>query len=388
MSVGRQAMIWAGVAIFFGLTLHLLSGIMLPFVAGMAMAYFLDPVADRLEDMGLSRMAATTLITVLVILLFVLALVLLLPVLQQQFVNFFERLPGYLQQLQALVDRVMDGRLAQFIAGMDTDLRSAFGDVAKTAVGWFAGIFQRAISGGLAFVGFLSLVFVTPVVAFYLLLDWDRMMEHVDIWLPRDHAATIRRLAAEMNDMLSGFVRGQVSVCLILGTFYAASLSIIGLEFGLVVGVIAGLVTFIPYLGAATGLVLSIGLALVQFWPDPVMIGAVAAVFWVGQVIEGNILTPWLVGSRVKLHPVWIIFALFAFGTFFGFVGVLLALPIAAMIGVLARFGVGEYLKSDLYKGHGLASGAAPAAAKARVADIATDTTITNNDDPSSKESS
>jgi predicted PurR-regulated permease PerM len=351
MSVGRQALIWAAVAIAFGLMLHFLSGIMLPFVAGMAIAYFLDPVADRLEAIGFGRMAATTIISIVGLLLFILGLLLLLPVLQDQFVNFANRIPGYIEQLQALIDRVMDGRLAQFISTLDTDLESAVGDIAKTAVSWVGGVFERAISGGLAFVGFLSLVFVTPVVAFYLLLDWDRMMAQVDSWLPRDHADTIRGLASEMNDMLSGFVRGQVTVCLVLGTFYATALSLVGLEFGLVVGVIAGLVSFIPYLGAATGLVLSIGLALIQFWPDPVMIGAVAAVFWVGQAIEGNILTPWLVGSRVKLHPVWVIFALFAFGTFFGFVGVLLALPLAAMIGVLARFGVSEYLKSDLYRG-------------------------------------
>lgn len=152
--------------------------------------------------------------------------------------------------------------------------------------------------------------------------------------------------------MLSGFVRGQVTVCFVLGTFYATALTVIGLDFGLVVGLIAGLVSFIPFVGALVGLVLSVGLALIQFWPDPLMIGAVAAVFFVGQAIEGNILTPWLVGSRVKLHPVWVIFALFAFGTLFGFVGVLLALPLAALIGVLMRFGIGEYLKSDLYKGN------------------------------------
>ncbi|WP_425062561.1 AI-2E family transporter [Pyruvatibacter mobilis] len=353
MSVGRQAAIWAAVALAFGLTLHFLSGIMLPFVAGMAIAYFLDPVADRLEAAGFSRMAATTVISIIAVLLLILGIVLLLPVLQDQFIAFANRVPGYLEQLQALVDRVMDGRLAQFISTLDTDFEAAFGDLAKTAVGWVGGVFERAISGSLAFVGFLSLVFVTPVVAFYLLLDWDRMVAQVDSWLPRDHADTIRGLAREMNEMLSGFVRGQVTVCLVLGTFYATGLSLVGLEFGLVVGVIAGIVSFIPYLGAATGLVLSVGLALVQFWPDPVMIGAVALVFWIGQAIEGNILTPWLVGSRVKLHPVWVIFALFAFGTMFGFVGVLLALPLAAVIGVLARFGVSEYLKSDLYRGSG-----------------------------------
>lgn len=352
MTIGRQALIWAVVAIAFGLVLHLLSSIMLPFVAGMAIAYFLDPAADRLEDMGLSRMAATSVISVVGLLIFILVLVLVLPVLQDQIIKFIERAPGYADQLRQLFNRIMDGRIAEFIAGFDTDARAAFTDIAKSAVGWAGQVFQRAISGGLAFVSFMSLVFVTPVVAFYLLLDWDRMVDQMDSWLPRDHAATIRRLIGEMDGMLSGFVRGQVTVCFVLGTFYATALSIIGLDFGLVVGLIAGLVSFIPFVGALVGMLLSVGLALIQFWPDPLMIGAVAAVFFVGQAIEGNILTPWLVGSRVKLHPVWVIFALFAFGTLFGFVGVLLALPLAALIGVLTRFGIGEYLKSDLYKGN------------------------------------
>lgn len=352
MTLGRQALIWAIVAIVFVVLLQVLSSIMLPFVAGMAIAYFLDPIADRLEDMGLSRMAATSVISIVGLLVFMLALLLLLPVLQDQIVKFIERAPGYIEQIRQIFDRVMNGRLAQFIAGFDTDARTALTDIAKSAVGWAAEVFQRAISGGLAFVSFMSLVFVTPVVAFYLLLDWDRMLERMDSWLPRDHADTIRRLVGEMDSMLSGFVRGQVTVCMVLGTFYATALSLIGLDFGLFVGLVAGLVSFIPFVGAIVGLVLSIGLALVQFWPDPLMIGAVAAVFFIGQAIEGNVLTPWLVGSRVQLHPVWVIFALFAFGTLFGFVGVLLALPLAAMIGVLTRFGLGEYLKSDLYKGN------------------------------------
>ena len=352
MTISRQALIWAVVAVIFGLLLHVFSSIMLPFVAGMAIAYFLDPIADRLEDLGLSRMAATSVISVVGVLLFILILVILLPVLQDQVIKFIERAPGYVEQIRGLFDRVMDGQLAQFISGFDTDTKSALTDVARSAVGWAGQVIQGALTSGLAFVSFMSLLFVTPVVAFYLLLDWDRMLEQMDSWLPREHAGTIRRLVGEMDGMLSGFVRGQVTVCIVLGTFYATALSIVGLDFGLVVGLTAGLISFIPYVGALVGLILSIGLALVQFWPDPLMIGAVAAVFFVGQALEGNVLTPWLVGSRVKLHPVWVIFALFAFGTLFGFVGVLLALPLAAMIGVLTRFGLGEYLKSNLYKGN------------------------------------
>ncbi len=358
MTLGRQALIWFVVALIFGVILFTLSGIMLPFVAGMAVAYFLDPIADRLESWGMSRFAATSVITIVGLLVFLLALVLLLPVLQEQILRFIERAPGYAEQIRLLFAQFLEGRIGQFISGVDADSRAALTDIAKAAAGWAGRVIQGALSGGLAFISFLSLVFVTPIVAFYMLLDWDRMMTRVDGWLPRDHAPTVRKLAAEIDDMLSGFVRGQVTVCLVLGTFYATALSLLGLEFGLVVGLVAGLISFIPFVGATVGLVVSVTLALIQFWPDPIMIGAVAAVFLAGQALEGNVLTPWLVGSRVRLHPVWVIFALFAFGAIFGFVGVLLALPLAAMIGVLARFGIGEYMKSNLYRGTSSQKGA------------------------------
>jgi predicted PurR-regulated permease PerM len=190
-------------------------------------------------------------------------------------------------------------------------------------------------------------------VAFYLLLDWDNMVARIDAWVPRDHKDVVRSLARDIDRVLAGFVRGQVSVCLILGTFYAVSLMIAGLQFGLIVGAIAGLVTFIPYVGALIGGMLAIGLALFQFWGDWMQIGLIAAIFAVGQFMEGNVITPRLVGKSVGLHPVWLLFALSAFGTLFGFAGMLVAVPVAAAIGVLARFGIAQYQRSVLYQGLG-----------------------------------
>lgn len=351
MSLQRQAAIWLGIALFFGLSLYVLRGVLLPFVMGMAIAYFLDPVVDRLEDLGLTRNWATGLIAALGTLALILALLILVPVIQDQVADFIAKAPIYMQQLRELAVRISDGALARYVAGVDGDMRAAFGDLARSVIGWFGRMIQSAISSGLAIISFLSLIFVTPIVAFYLLLDWDRMIARIDSWLPRPHAPTIRALAAEIDELLAGFVRGQVTVCLVLGTFYATALSLLGLEFGLMVGLVSGLISFVPFMGALTGLVLSGGLALVQFWPDPVMIGAVLGVFFVGQALEGNVLTPWLVGSRVRLHPVWVIFALFAFGALLGFLGVLLAVPLAAVIGVLARFAIAEYKKSPLYTG-------------------------------------
>jgi predicted PurR-regulated permease PerM len=200
-------------------------------------------------------------------------------------------------------------------------------------------------------VNIIVLFVIVPVVAFYLLYDWDNMVAKIDALLPRDHAPTIRQLAREVDRTMAGFVRGQGTVCLILGAFYAIALALVGLNFGLIVGAIAGALTFIPYVGALVGGVLAIGLALFQFWGEWWWIVAVWAIFQSGQFVEGNILTPKLVGDSVGLHPVWLIFALSAFGALFGFVGLLVAVPVAAMIGVFARFAIAQYKQSPLYKG-------------------------------------
>ena len=204
----------------------------------------------------------------------------------------------------------------------------------------------------MALVSVVSLFVVTPVVAFYMLLDWDRMVATVDSWVPRDYVLTVRQIATDINTATAGFVRGQGTLCLILGTIYAVGLTLTGLNFAILIGLFAGLISFIPYVGSLTGLVLALGVAFVQFWPDWTMIVAVAVVFFIGQFIEGNILSPKLVGKSVGLHPVWLMFALFAFGALFGFVGLLIAVPAAAAVAVLVRFAIARYLESPLYKGH------------------------------------
>ncbi len=203
----------------------------------------------------------------------------------------------------------------------------------------------------MALVNVISLLIVTPVVAFYMLLDWDKMVAKVDTWLPRIYQPTIRLIVSDINKATAGFVRGQGTLCLILGLFYGLSLTLVGLNFGLLFGLIAGLISFIPYIGSITGLVISIGVALVQFWPDWIPVTIIAGIFVVGQFVEGNILQPKLVGKSVGLHPVWLMFALFAFGSLFGFTGLLIAVPAAAAVGVIVRFGLKQYLESTNYKG-------------------------------------
>ena len=212
-------------------------------------------------------------------------------------------------------------------------------------------LLETALSSAAGLINIIMLFVIVPVVAVYMLLDWDRMIANLDALLPRDHAPMIRRLAGDIDRTLASFIRGMGTVCLILGTYYALALMLVGLQFGLVVGFIAGLVTFIPYLGALIGGALAIGLALFQFWGDWLSIGLVGGIFVIGQVVEGNLLTPKLVGNSVGLHPVWLILALSVFGTLFGFVGMLVAVPMAAAFGVIARFAVDQYQESLLYRG-------------------------------------
>ena len=351
MTLRRQFTFWIGTFVVLMLFLYVFRAILLPFVAGMALAYLLDPIADRFEKVGMSRMWATVAILILFLLIFLLAILLFVPILGTQLIGFIERLPSYGTKLQGLVTDFTNGRAGEIFGITKEGLQKQMGDFISQGAGWLGQLLNSLWNGGQALLSVLSLFVITPVVAFYLLYDWDRMVATIDSWLPRDHVATIRRLAREMDESVAGFLRGQVSLCLILGTFYAIGLSLIGLNFGLLIGLGAGLISFIPYVGASLGFIVSLGVALVQFWPQWEWVAAVLAVFAAGQFLEGNILQPKLVGQSVGLHPVWLMFALFAFGYLFGFVGMLVAVPASAMVGVLVRFALQQYLASPLYRG-------------------------------------
>jgi predicted PurR-regulated permease PerM len=289
-------------------------------------------------------------------LLLVLALFLLVPVLVDQVGKFAANLPGIITTLVERFNEAAPVWVKELLQQSGSTLPGSASEIAGRAAGWIATLLTSILSGGLALVNLLSLVIVTPIVAFYLLTDWDRMVARVDSWLPRPHVETLRGLAREMDDAMAGFIRGQAVVCLLLGLFYAIGLSLAGLNFGLLIGLAAGILSFIPYVGSFIGFVLSISVAFVQFWPDWVHIAAVAAIFAAGQFIEGNFLSPKLVGNRVGLHPVWLMFALFAFGYLFGFAGLLMAVPLAAAVGVLTRFALRKYLSSPFYLGSEVAS--------------------------------
>jgi len=347
----RQVFFWLLTLAIFVAFLMLFSSILLPFIAGMALAYFLDPVADRLERIGLSRLMATVVILVSFVVVFVMSLMIIIPVLASQFNEFIQRVPAYVTQLQTFIATSNASWLPDWVDGQMGTIRENFSRYLSEGVGFLGTLVEQIWNSGKALLDIASLLVVTPVVAFYLLLDWDRMIEKVDSWVPRHQLGTVRQLATELDNTIAGFVRGQGSLCLILGIFYAVALSAAGLNFGLLIGFFTGMISFIPYVGSTVGLLLSLGVALVQFWPDFIWVGVIAGIFFLGQFIEGNILQPKLVGKSVGLHPVWLMFALFAFGALFGFVGVLVAVPAAAAVGVLVRFAISRYLDSDLYYG-------------------------------------
>jgi predicted PurR-regulated permease PerM len=350
MAFQRQIAFWLAILVAVVLMLWLLSEILLPFVAGLAIAYLLTPLTDRLVRLGVNRLAAALLIITLVVMAIVLLILLVAPIVGGQLTSFIENIPGYVTKLQTLLSDPSRPWVQKVLgAGFNAD--KSLGDLVTQGVGWLTAFLKSLWSGGRALVSLFSLVVVTPVVAFYLIYDWHRMIRTADSWIPVHQRETVRKLARDIDAAIAGFVRGQTAVCLILGSFYAAALTLSGLNFGLLIGLISGVITFIPYVGSMTGLILALGVAVAQFWPHYSSVLIVLGIFLVGQFVEGNLLAPKLVGKSVGLHPLWLIFALLAFGYLFGFVGLLVAVPLAATIGVLVRFALQRYRESSLYTG-------------------------------------
>lgn len=335
--LNMRDILWLGAVAFIFYLLYALASIMLPFVAGFILAYLLNPLVDRLESRGLPRFVATNLIMAVFITALVGGAVFALPAMATQVLLLADVLPQY-------ADRARD-----WAAGFSSSDQSTkmIENVSNDALAAIAMIGQGLLLRSLSFLNVLALIIITPIVTFYMLNDWDKMLAHINRHLPADKAVMIKHIASSTDEVLTGFLRGQVIVCLILALFYAGGLWLIGLEGGIVTGLLAGLISFIPYIGALFGVVLAGTLSLVQFWPDWHFLAMVGVLFTVGQFIEGNFLTPHFIGNRVRLHPVWIMFALLAFGTLFGFLGLLLAVPLAAVIGVVVRYAIGENEKGQ-----------------------------------------
>jgi predicted PurR-regulated permease PerM len=353
MGFERQVMFWVGaLAVVVG-GIWLLADILLPFIAGMGLAYLLDPVARAAGRFGVGRAVAALIIVAVVIIVLVVVAMLVVPVLGDQFTALLNKLPGYLERLQSLIADPSRPWLSKMVGERLSDSGKSLGGLAGQASGWFAAVAASLWSGGRALFSVVSLLVVTPVVAFYLLCDWDRLIAAVDGWLPVPHRNTIRGLAREIDSAIAAFVRGQAVICVVLAAFYAVGLTLVGLNFGFLIGLVTGLISFVPFVGALTGFLVACIVAIAQFWPNLTPISMVIGVFAVGQGLEGYVLSPKLVGAKIGLHPVWLIFALFAFSYLFGFLGLLVAIPLAAAVGVLVRFALRQYMASSIYTGDG-----------------------------------
>ena len=349
MSPRAWLVVYWAIALGLILTLlHSVSAILLPFVVGFAIAYVLDPVADQFERLKCSRGLATTIALTLFFLAILLVFLLLVPVLQGQVSDFIRRLPNLVTAARQNAEQLLQFAQERLSPEDMAKLREAASGKLSSVLAWGATALQSILTSGIAIANLLSLIFITPIVAFFLLRDWDRMVARIDSWLPRNYADVLREQARQVDLTLAGFLRGQLTVCVVMGVYYAIALTVVGLDFGLVIGLLIGIFVFVPYVGAAAGGALAIGLAAAQFqhwW----QVAVVAGIFGFGQLVESNVLGPKLVGERVNLHPVWLMFALLAFGKLFGFVGVLIAVPLAAVIGVAVRFSIQQYLQSSLY---------------------------------------
>ncbi|VVB45980.1 AI-2E family transporter [Beijerinckiaceae bacterium RH AL1] len=363
LGLGWKVAFWSGALAVVLFLLWLCSAVLLPFVMAAVLGYLLDPLANKLERLGVSRVWSTTIILVGAFVVVVLAMVLFTPMLVRQVAGFAKALPGLVQRAQdlgtqaasAFTQHGWGARLLERFGidggGTVSELRTVSGDYANRAVSWAVAFFNGVLSRSAALLDLFSLIIVTPVVAFYMLLDWRKMVATIDSLIPPRNRDTVRAIAHDIDQALAGFLRGQSMVCLFLACWYGIGLTVIGLNFGLLIGIVGGLLSFVPYVGSLLVLVLSLLIAVVQGWPSWHLAAFAFGVVIIGQALEGNVLSPKLVGDRVGLHPVWIMFALLAFGSVWGFTGLVVAVPVASAIGVLLRFATARYRESPIYTG-------------------------------------
>ena len=357
MQFERHALFWIVAAIVFAALLQLLAPVLLPFVIGLTLAYFMNPLVDGLSSLGMPRWLSAVIILLLSIVFVVTLFVFLVPVLAAQTDSLIAALPGEIARLRDLLEGFARECLGDRFPQAESAVTRGLNGMQDSLPGLLSGFAQAVWNQGTAAFGFLSVLLVTPLVFFYALVDWPKMLAKVDSWLPRDNAPTIRALASEIDSRVSAFIRGQGMVCLVLAVFYALALSFLGLRYGLLIGLLTGMLSFIPFVGWALGLITATALAAVQYWPDVTSVLLVPGVFLAGQALDAAVLGPQIVGQKIGLHPVWLIFALLTFSYLFGFLGLLVAVPVAAAIGVLVRFALRTYLSSSVYHGHDVAKG-------------------------------
>ena len=344
----RNWIFWLVLFAFFCLTVYTLKSVLLPFVTGILIGYLFNPFAAKFQKLGMNRTLATGLVLLIFLIILVPALIILFSVIYEQISKFIVNLPHYITTIYQKSEPMLLYLQETFPSLQPEKVKEYMQDNAANTLKIIGRIIQKLISSGFALVNILSLLLITPIVAFYMLRDWRPFLKKMDNLLPRKSKNTIRDLAKKIDCTIAGFIRGQLSVCVILGSYYSTGLYFIGLELGVLIGFLAGLISFIPYIGSISGFVVSVAVAYAQFDSITPAI-QVIIVFAIGQFVEGNFLTPKLVGENIGLHPVWVMFALLAGSVLLGSLGLLIAVPIAGIIGVLIRHAIENYKKSNLY---------------------------------------
>ena len=344
-SILKENVFWVFICMTLGaFLLWNISDILAPFILGGILAYLLDPMADKMESFGVPRLLTALTVSLFALFVLMTTAILLIPIIFDQ----INQIIGFIPYITNEIYLVMQKGFKVLNLGEveDIDLVNLSKNLNEVSP-----IFAKSIfNSSFAILDFIFLLMVTPIVAIYLLVDWDKIIKEVEKVIPRRLEPTISQIVIEMHKTVASFLRGQFSVCIILAIFYAASLTALGLEYGLLVGLFSGLISFIPLIGAILGGLVALVVSLAQFWQTPEWVGVVLIIFLFGQILEGNLLTPRLVGKSVKLHPLWIIFSVTCFGSLMGWVGIILAVPSAACIAVLVRFSLKIYFETDFYK--------------------------------------
>ena len=352
MTLRNQVLVWGGFFLVAILLLWVFRSILLPFIIGMALAYLLNPIVNLLQRVRIPRSLGSAIVLVLVLAVITGLVLMLVPLVSTQVAGLVLRLPSYIGDLQHLVQDLAPQLNEWLGPERAAQLEASLAGMIGSGIELAGSIFTQLAQSGFGVLNTLVVLFITPVVAFYLLLDWDGMVKRVDTLLPRQHRDEIRGVLGQIDRAMAGWLRGQGSVIVVLCIYYCTALWLVGLDFGIAIGLIGGILSFVPYVGFLIGFALSMTIAVVQFWPDMwVRLLIVLGIYIVGQFLEGNILVPNLVGQSININPVWLMFALFAFGLLFGFVGLLLAVPLTAIAGVLTRYALLKYQESSLYLG-------------------------------------
>ena len=344
-SILKENVFWVLICMTLGaFLLWNISDILAPFILGGILAYLLDPMADKMESFGVPRLLTALTVSLFALFVLLTAAILVIPIIFDQINQIIGFIPYITNEIHVVMQKGF--KVLNLGEVEDIDLVNLSKNLNEVSP-----IFAKSIfNSSFAILDFIFLLMVTPIVAIYLLVDWDKIIKEVEKVIPRRLEPTISQIVIEMHKTVASFLRGQFSVCIILAIFYAASLTALGLEYGLLVGLFSGLISFIPLIGAILGGLVALVVSLAQFWQTPEWVGVVLIIFLFGQVLEGNLLTPRLVGKSVKLHPLWIIFSVTCFGSLMGWVGVILAVPSAACIAVLVRFSLKIYFETDFYK--------------------------------------